>query len=392
MSCIAGRAECMLLLGSTSALRPRRRGAVYHRRSEGDVMSKNRLVLSSLVSIVVALGACGESTPMSPGDAGPAADAASTLRSTFGECESDVDCQSGSCVVALGACRANEGEPCRVEIGCAERNDARVICLTASSSLDWGTCTRNDGRAYSVCTRDADCLDGSCSELVNRCGTGRSGDPCDDAGDCIGGLCLEQVCQDGAHGELCTRDGECDSGRCREGLCVDGRAGDACRDDTECDSFCNLESHRCADACRSPLACDAALVCTQGGACLARGSLQAGAQCGDDAQCASGSCFDYEGVFGTARCAALGADGTACLSPNDCDEGFVCSDHRCALPAGARCGQRFSQGTRVRGACAAGTECAPASDGLSRCMGTDTPCSNSSHCGGAECVLPYTCR
>lgn len=307
------------------------------------------------------------------------------------ECTEDSMCESALCHASVRVCVPVEGEACRIDVGCVSEGE-RVVCATDSASTDTGTCTRNAGTAYASCTRDEDCLDETCSIAAGRCGNGRAGEPCDDAIDCIEGLCLGGSCQEGAYGALCRADADCDSGRCREGTCVEGRDGDACAADADCPStFCNLAALRCAAACEVPSACSEGRVCTPDGRCVLGGGGAADTECTDDTACASGSCFPYGGLAAPHACAPVGGDDTVCAAAMDCASGYECSEMRCALPLGAPCGHRFSDGTRVLSACVAGSSCSPRGSERFRCLGTDTFCVEDADCPGSTCVLRYAC-
>ena len=357
------------------------------------VVARHRsLLIASWLAGACWLG-CGEA-PITPVDASVVSpDAAMPALPGLpagADCSADAACLSRRCHASARVCVSTEGEACRIDVGCVS-GDERVVCATDSASVDTGTCTANAGTAYASCTRDEDCVDATCSIAAGRCGNGRAGEPCDDALDCVEGLCLEGACQEGAHASLCLEDADCDSASCRAGTCVDGRDGDACRDDADCpSSYCNLVALRCAEPCEVPAACGAARVCTREGLCSLRGERSAGAECTDDAACASGSCFPYGGLAAPRACAPAGGDDTRCELATDCAAGYECVDMHCALPNGAPCGHRFSDGRRVLSACVTGTSCSPRDGGL-RCFGTDAVCFEDADCPDGACVLRYAC-
>lgn len=192
----------------------------------------------------------------------------------------------------------------------------------------------------------------------------------------------------------CVRDGcpspqRCDSAT---GVCIEPRpVGSGCQSDSECaGGFCarkgdyglsvELSDNRCASACCSDADCANGSVCvaSDSGArlCLpvniaARASRALGERCGDDHECASGTC-DY------GRCTQR------CTSDAICKGGSVCVLSSGTLNEGRRwlCGEAF--GREAGGAACTSFDPTACRSGFCTERGCAKPCGRKADCGSEE--------
>jgi hypothetical protein len=276
-------------------------------------------------------------------------------------CNSDADCLSGVCVVALGAC-----------MECADDND----CSTEEQCYKFSCIKRPP------CLNNADC------EGIGRCDT-------------VAGLC-----------DQCVEDSDCGASpwRCDAGVCALGcNANRDCVLDTVCDtvakvcveclvdedcpssSFCETSVASCLpDLCKSGSA-----ICTANGvaACRLNGSGWAAAEaCPEGSACVDGACktgllcspglTTCKDAATVERCNndGLGFTDSPCGDGKKCDKG-ACITDTCIPTCGDReCGPDGCGGNC--GTCADGEVC----DGLAgQCEAACTPSCNGKECGNDGC-------
>jgi len=292
-------------------------------------------------------------------------------------CTADLECASGRCD---GACQA----PVLATGSClADADCASGYCDSAPGA---GTCGP-EPVGY-VCTRNAECGSGLCTE-AGLCAL-KNGAFCKAAADCASDVC--DASAPGARGvcrgpealfAACYQSAACASSTCcgatggHEGACCDGLDA-PCSSDTDCADSALTHGLRleCVRAiCRAPLADGAG--CARDVECVSSlcvdgtcGAQRNGNACSVDGDCTSGFC-------GAGACAAKQADGAPCSGPSAC-VAARCVDGTCGPQAdGSGCA---SDSDCKSGFCDAGACSARLADGAS-CAGDDACASGLCYAG-----------
>ena len=228
----------------------------------------------------------------------------------------------------------------------------------------------------------------------------------------------------------------CQEGECRRGACVHGVCSPICSDDDDCGTpaarcLPRGSTNRCSISCQRHDDCADGLFCAVSGPdlgmCLEPGVQQAGAQCSDDAECASwfcsrgrclGTCDNTSCPEGE-RCLPLHTQsvctptgdilhGGTCRRDNDCISG-LCRGAQCvdACPDG-ECGDdrvciRYARLNLCERRCRESSDCGPdafcslsGQERICRTRGTldadsacvrDTDC-HSGRCAEGRCAFP----
>jgi hypothetical protein len=311
---------------------------------------------------------------------------------------------------------------------------AVAACGDSGGSGGTGGATCSDGITNGE-EVDVDCGGPDCA----ACANGRA---CEEAGDCLSGLCeggqcvAAPTCRDrqlngdetdvdcGGScdpcevGLSCGGDDDCDTGvceggRCEEASCTDGRAnaretdvdcggpdcavcseGEGCEIGQDCDSGSCVEGACAAPSCDDGVLNGDELDVDCGGSC---GGCPVGTECTEDAQCESGVCSVVRGECVAASCgdgrlnqdeSDVDCGGTACdPCPNGagCNEAADCEDGICEsnLCIAATCDDGSQNGRETDVDCG-GPVCVP-------CPG-DAGCERSRDCISSVCnVETLTC-
>lgn len=207
------------------------------------------------------------------------------------ECNSDSDCNGGTCTddrsgTGYFVCEGELGEDCNNDDDCGLGYcyPAQDVCSECANDEDCGVlmdCVYDNGDGYASCT-----------------GIGELGETCDIDNQCISGYCTGGVCSD------CGGNGDCDGGSCIEGndgyyFCTTPLS-EPCSTGEECDSG------YCYDR-PGP----------QGSICS---TCEVNEDCGDNQECA------YDGGLGYAICSGTGVLGADCADGSECESGICNSD------------------------------------------------------------------
>ncbi len=322
------------------------------------------------------------------GDTSPSCQSDCGKCDSYGPCDSNADCLSGSCVAGLCAPRCGDNscdEP-------AER---------CGSGVDPGQCRSDCGRCPEgvPCLRNSDCASGQCANLAPNT-----------PGACAGG-CGDGVCLAGF--ELCgvgTADGRCqaDCGLCPEAL--------PCRNDADCSTgncvgdpgLCGPRLPVCGDGrCANVPGLEECGSGNSGASCERDcGKCGVGGTCNANSDCVSGLCLGI--INGSGFCAGCG-DGTCtaliegCGSGNSgltcerdcgkcghrapCNEDADCRSNNCtAGTCHPRCGDRvcdFSLGIEE---CGSGNSGAACQTDCGKCAAGGT-CNEDADCRSDTCFL-----
>lgn len=306
-------------------------------------------------------------------------------------CGDDRHCEHGSCNLDVGRCRAGEEEVCEREVGCAPNmSGVRQVCLDYGDGR--GRCVANRGTSSEWCTLDEHCLDGTCTMVTGRCGSGTTGDGCDDDEDCVGIPCIDHRCQGGRAGDLCRSDEHCREGRCIEGRCSTGETGHGCTRHEDCRSYCNLETRTCGAPCYEWSDCGEGRICSVERRCVVPGSGEFLDRCTRDEDCLSGGCTVSYPSLTTRACASVGGPGAPCDAAHGCTSPAFCSGNRCVLPERYICGISTDRFEYVVNACAFGLRCNPEFLSDRRCSNDlSRICRNHAECGEGRCGFVYAC-
>jgi hypothetical protein len=208
----------------------------------------------------------------------------------------------------------------------------RVFSHPGLADFDGDGVTDPDELDRNLNPRSADTDDDGVSDDVDF---RTSPEPCGSDADCAGKVCNLQTCV-GANsldlGERCNSNDACKSGSCADTFCTPGAIG---------------------------------------------------AQCSDDADCASEACFE-------ARCISPGSAGESCDSPQDCLSG-PCESGRCATLCGngiCEDGELCGRGDDDDRECLA--DCGLCPDGTT-CAGSDQTCFGQLDCIDADCAGGFCC-
>ncbi|KAJ3445539.1 dd-gdca protein [Anaeramoeba flamelloides] len=184
--------------------------------------------------------------------------------------------------------------------------------------------------SYSVAGEDCDesenklCFDNLWCNSTNKCQKDNTGESCNQAIDCYGGLCVNGRCQiSKLNGDECNFVEECKSGDCSKGYCKGKSEG------TECDPM-----KTGGEDCDVGLFCDSAT-----SKCIK--SILPGKECTSHLEpyfmdwynaCTPGYICDYDDVSfttGTCKLAFGGVEGDNCGSSLTCNMGLACIDMVC---------------------------------------------------------------
>ncbi len=213
-------------------------------------------------------------------------------------CCDDANCTGGLYCI-MGTCRplSNYNEPCGVDQDCLDYNCVAGICKPP-----WEV---SPVPANTTCNLDKDCpeawfcIKGKCS--MSKHGPGEE---CDEDPDCKGGMCTKELC---VGGEACNANEECKSKDfpfCRLGACMQ------CTENKHCSKkkgkykycimgVCEKELHGLREACERMT------------------------DCGTD--------DDGIGLFCIMNtCDYLRDEGGECRKNEDCKQGLICLDNKCA--------------------------------------------------------------
>jgi hypothetical protein len=309
-----------------------------------------------------------------------------------GTCEScsaaHTGASDGTCApVSDGAdpsneCTTDPGAPCANAGTC----DGAGACKLPPAGTSCGATTCVAGGATALACNGA----GLCEQVVQGCGnyaceSGACKTSCAGDGDCVGGTtCENGVClADDGIGNPCQNAGDCPLGFCVDGVCCDSACDGACQAcsgaakgqglDGVCDFVSSgLDPH--SDCAQQPASsCGNDGQCNGSGACRAwsAGTVCASASCSSGTQYAqdtcngSGTCVDGGSAScGLYQCAGS-ACGGSCGSSADCVSSAYCAGNVCTPKKsnGQACGGAVEC---TSGACADGFCCSGACGGL--CM------------------------
>lgn len=235
---------------------------------------------------------------------------------------------TGNTLTAAGKCSGTDE---RCVMGGTAACPGDLKCADASTCL-------------SKCSKDADCVSGTCDLVSGACGTttdaGVDAAPGTDVGVADGSTKLSEQPKVGGEFTRCSKASDCPSGHCVEGIC--------------CDTACTDKCYSCAlitspGKCTvSPIGVDLRNDCGPALQCL--GTCDGTGQCigaGAGTMCSRNRCTSQGGGVGPAYCPApgakcdlasavpfdcapyvcepaFGACRTGCASSLDCVNGFVC--------------------------------------------------------------------
>ena len=251
----------------------------------------------------------------------------------------------------------------------------------------------------SACESDADCKGdricraGACSDPGGGGGgqggggaTGGgdsgldNGEPCDTAGQCQSGFCVEGVCCSDA----C--EGPCDS--CRQsGVCMADAVGEP--GSPSCAPYLCDGSSDCATSCVDDEDCVNGFFC-DAGSCAPLGDI--GNACADDSGCLLGNCVDgvccndpCEGACDVCSMAlGAGVDGACTVLPVGAPGDPSCTPYLCDGLNDECPSDCDSDGDCATGICLSGS-CAPP-------LGNGNPCTSDGQCASGLCVDDVCCE
>lgn len=325
-------------------------------------------------------------------------------------CQSDADCDAGTCDTLTGQCSSTCTDCCTTNTDCTGgatcvsghcKTGSGTTCTTVNDCDVAQICSNGTCQPYdpsSVCTTDADCPkdhhcnalgDGSCQGCLNdgSCINSPNGPKCDDGtGNGPGaGYCYHQC---GATAGDCPQGQICDTSR--GGLCVP-----ACSTNADCQNGQVCHGGQC-QACTTDSQCNPGDVCSSSGACVPNPGCT-------DAQCKTnlGQAYYCDGV--TNQC-QLGCTASGCTGGtsdcNPCSGGATCdtSTGQCSGGGGCDC---TSLNCSAQGKTCDSVQCACVTQGgggggnggVGASCVDDTACQSGLHCYGAlpQIGLPGQC-
>lgn len=283
-------------------------------------------------------------------------------------------------------CGGDDCQPCGVGLPCLENSDCEsevcsTTCLDAgcdNGEIDGDETDRDCGGGCDSCADDAhclvdgDCISGVCDDEICQKPT------CDDEvknGDEPGIDCGTEDCGLCANGASCTDDEQCEKGACKDLVCADPGCTDLRKNGDESDVDCGGSCPACKDdgICVDADDCESH-VCMAISATVKRCG---GATCQDNVHNGDEGATDCGGTEdGCPRC----ADGIGCNVATDCSSS-VCSgeDNTCAVPS---CSDDVRNGTEAGIDCGGDNDCDRCADGDP--CGADSDCTSGS-CDGTTC-------
>lgn len=343
---------------------------------------------SGLIALVLTAVACSDSE-------------SSTPCSTTADCGAGSICASGSCVSDSLVCNATTA--CPGGLACCGGTCSESACCTTDTDCGGGYCANGSCKTGDrpACSNDDDCTTGVCIPELGFCAECATGTDCpagfscspqftcSAVSGCTQSQCLAagQVCApEQGKCRACVSTDECGSKVCNNGQCVDCQASNQCTGGRQCNTATGSCSVNAGGECGSDADCDG-YICVQDGTkklckeCFANFECPAGTTCGGDRRCVAtdGDCNQDSDCGAPQGICVLGNCAASCVSTG-------CAGNDLCNPSTGRC-VPFSQGAVALGdACDTHQQCL-----TNVCWPIDTSASTAIRRCGLACSTSTDC-